>query len=251
MKTVDNIKVNSDYKNIHSGHRERLRQVISKNGIYNLNDLHFMEYLLTFVITRADTNPIAHALLEKFGGIDEIFDASIESLLTIDGIGVKTARFIQYMSVSAYMYNKSKALKKPKLNTLKNIVNFLHNIFPPSDNEQFIILVLNKDYSLKTYKLFKGISHSFISIDVNDFTDILVQNKAKFIIMAHTHPKHTAEPSIEDVKIYERLKTITSALSINIVDNLVLGESEFYSAKANEIFPYNSDTDNFRMTRLD
>ena len=69
--------------------------------------------------------------------------------------------------------------------------------------------------------------------------------------MAHTHPKHTAEPSIEDVKIYERLKTITSALSINIVDNLVLGESEFYSAKANEIFPYNSDTDNFRMTRLD
>ena len=200
MKTVDNIKVNSDYKNIHSGHRDRLRQVISKNGIYNLDDLHFMEYLLTFVITRADTNPIAHALLEKFGGIDEIFDASIESLLTIDGIGVKTARFIQYMSVSAYMYNKSKALKKPKLNTLKNIVNFLHNIFPPSDNEQFIILVLNKDYSLKTYK---------------------------------------------------RLKTITSALSINIVDNLVLGESEFYSAKANEIFPYNSDTDNFRMTRLD
>lgn len=243
MKTVDNLNINDNYKNMHIGHRERLRDNISKNGIYSLDDLHFMEYLLTFVITRNDTNPIAHRLLEKFGGIDEVFDAPLESLMSVEGVGIKTARFIQYMSACAYMYNKSKAMKKPKLDTLKNIVSFLRSIFPPSDNEQLCILVLNKDLSLKTYKIFKGVSHSFISVDINDLTDVLVKDKAKFIVIAHTHPKHNPKPSLEDLNMFDRLKTITIALSINIIDNLILGENSFFSFKAKDFYEYTSKLD--------
>ena len=86
--------------NIHNGHRQRLRSNIDKHGLYNMDDVHFLEYLLTFVISRADTNPIAHELLETFGSIDEVFNADIEALLDVKGVGIKTARFLQYMSYS-------------------------------------------------------------------------------------------------------------------------------------------------------
>ena len=93
-------------KNIHAGHRQRLRKQIDSIGLYNLSDLHFLEYLLTFVIKRADTNPIAHGLLNKFGSMDKIFNAPLSQLTKVKGIGQKTAEFLQYMSSVVYMNNK-------------------------------------------------------------------------------------------------------------------------------------------------
>ena len=64
-------------KNIHAGHRERMRKQMQMTGIHNMSDLHFLEYLLTYVIKRSDTNPTAHELLKEFGSIKNIFNASI------------------------------------------------------------------------------------------------------------------------------------------------------------------------------
>ena len=236
MVTKDNI-------NIHAGHRERLRENINKNGIYEVDDIHFLEYILTFTITRADTNPIAHSLLNQFGSIDEIFTAEIEALLTIKGIGIKTARFLKYMSVVAYKFNKSKALKKPKLDTLRKLVDFLKNIIPPSDNEQLIFVILNKNLSVKTYKIFKGTSHSFISLDASDVTEFLVKYKANFCAIAHTHPNHNAKPSFEDLNVFKNIHSILDAFSINMIENLILGEDNFYSLKEDIYYDYESDDD--------
>lgn len=238
MTTKDNQK-----SNIHSGHRQRLRVNISQNGIYNVDEVHFLEYLLTFVITRADTNPIAHALLDTFGCIDEIFNASLEALLEVKGVGIKTARFLQYMSVVAYMYNKSRTMQKPKLDTLKNIVQFIQNVLPPSENEQLILIVVNKNFSLKTFKIYRGVSHSFISLDVNEITDFLIKYKAKFLIIAHTHPRHNPQPSLEDLQVFKNFQTILNALSICTIENLILGEDSFYSHKHGKIFKYNETND--------
>ena len=230
--------------NIHNGHRQRLRSNIDKHGLYNMDDVHFLEYLLTFVISRADTNPIAHELLETFGSIDEVFNADIEALLDVKGVGIKTARFLQYMSVVAFMYNKSRTLKKPKLDTLKNMVNFIKNVLPPSENEQLILIVLNKNLTLKNYKIYKGVSHSFISLDVNEITDFLIKHKAKFLIIAHTHPKHNPQPSLEDLQVFKNFQVILNALSISTIDNLILGEDSFYSNKRQTIYSYDNNDAN-------
>lgn len=246
---MNNVNKSSD--NVHKGHRERLRANIYKTGLYNLDNLHFLEYLLTFVIAREDTNPIAHNLLETFGTIDGIFNASVEALVKVKGVGTKTARFLQFMSASAYMYNRDRAIQRYKLDTLNKIIMFIQSILPPSDNEQFITIIVNKDLSLKTYKVFKGVSHSFISIDVNDLTDMLLINKAKFVIFAHTHPKHTAMPSVEDVSVFHKFAELTKALSINMVENIILGSEDFYSAKNNAFYKYDNYIDKLIPPNMD
>lgn len=230
-------------KNIHAGHRERLRENALKTGLYNLDDIHFLELLLTYTITRADTNPIAHALLSAFGSVEEIFNASIEALLTVDGVGMKTARFLQYMSVVAHMYNKSCAMEKPKLDTVGKLVNFIRKVLPPSNNEQMILVILNKNLTLKSYKVFNGVSHSFISLDVNEITDFLVKYKAHFCAIAHTHPKHNPMPSMEDLDMFTSFNTILSALSINLMENVILGEKSFFSLKSRLEYDYDDDDD--------
>ena len=235
------VNSNDKLKNIHSGHRERLRNKLSSHGIYELDDITFLEYLLTFVITRADTNPIAHSLLNEFGSIEEIFNANLEGLLSIKGIGVKTARFIQYMSSVAFMYNKSKALKNPKVDTIRKLSDFIKNILPPSENEQLVFIILNKNLTVKNYKVFKGISHSYITLDVNEVTEYLIKHKASFCAIAHTHPKHKSNPSSEDLIMFKNLNLLLDALSIVLIENMIIGEDGIYSLK-NKVF-YGKDLD--------
>ena len=218
-------------KNIHAGHRQRMRDQMQKLGLYNTSDLHFLEYLLTFVIKRADTNPIAHALLNEFGSIKNIFDASTFALTQVKGVGKHTAEFLKYMSLSVHMYNKSMAQEYSKLDSLRNIVRFVTYVLPPSENEQFIVIVLNKNNTLKDYKIFNGVSHSFITIDKNELTEYLINHKASFILFAHTHPNHTAKPSPSDLDTFAKLMPVINALAIRLLDNIIIGETDYYSAK--------------------
>ena len=218
-------------QNIHAGHRGRFREQIKKTGLYNLSDVHFLEYLLTFVIKRADTNPIAHALLNEFGSINNIFNATTYALTQVKGVGKQTANFLQFMAVSTYMHNKSLINKNEKLETLKQMVSYVRKILHPSDCEQFVIVVLNKNYTVKDYKTFKGVSHSFISINNTELSSFLINHQASFLLFAHTHPYHTSRPSLSDIEAFKRMQPILDALSIVLVENIIIGDTNFYSFK--------------------
>ena len=225
-------------ENLHAGHRERLRDMIERTGIYQLSDLHFLENLLTFVIPRVDTNPIAHRLIEEFKTIDNIFEASIQALEKIEGVGPKTARFIQYMSSVCYMNNKAKAMKKSYIGTTSAMINYIQGVMPPSDNEQFIVLIAGKNFEVKTYKVFKGVSHSFITVDANELSDYLIKHKASFCLLAHTHPEHTALPSASDKDAMGKIGKLLDSLQITLLDNLILGKKDFYSFRFDRIKRY-------------
>ena len=187
------------------------------------------------MIPRTDTNPIAHRLLDEFKTIDNIFEATPQALESIPGIGEKAARFIQVLSCSCYMYNKSKAHKKPYVGTFSTLLPFLHGIIPPSDNEQFIALVIGKNYEVKNYKLFKGVSHSFVSFDTKALSEYLMKNKPPYCVLAHTHPNHTALPSQSDRESFYKLAELIKSMSIELLDNLVIGERDFYSFRINTL----------------
>ena len=74
-----------------------------------VDDLYFLEQLLTYSIPRADTNPIAHRLLKEFKTIDNIFEADERALQEIAGVGPRTVYFLKYMLMVCYKYNKAKA----------------------------------------------------------------------------------------------------------------------------------------------
>ena len=238
-------------ENIHAGHRQRLREQIDATGLYNLSDLHFLEQLLTYTITRANTNTIAHALLNEFKSIDNIFEASVESLMSVKGVGEKTARFLQYMSAVAYMSNKSKVIKKPFVGNITSALTFVTNILPPTDNEQFVVLIINKNFEVKNYKIFKGISHSYVDFDSQELFDFLVKHKSSFCIIAHTHPHHSAMPSASDYNMFEMMNHNLNLMRIKLIDNLILGEQDFYSSKIEETRQYNDFSDfNYVKNRL-
>ena len=77
---------------VHEGHRQRMRRQLKTSGMDSLSDVQVLEVLLYYAIPRADTNPIAHRLLERFGSLSGVLEAAPDELSNIEGMGDAAAQ---------------------------------------------------------------------------------------------------------------------------------------------------------------
>ena len=80
--------------NPHAGHRERLRKKFEENPEMNVFEDHeALEFHLSLVIPRKDTNELAHELLRTFGSLDAVLCATRPTTrISIRGISTHAAR---------------------------------------------------------------------------------------------------------------------------------------------------------------
>lgn len=91
--------MNSDTKdtkqeNLHAGHRNRMREHMYSAGLDSFHPHEVAEILLFSSIPRANTNPIGHLLMQKFGNVKNMLEAKPEELLEVSGIGSASAAYI-------------------------------------------------------------------------------------------------------------------------------------------------------------
>lgn len=91
-------------ENAHEGHRERLRQRILKEGLDALHSHEIIEYLLYPMMPRRDTNPIAHALLDRFGSMQALFDAAPADIAAVDGMSILSAQWLKSIGRAVRSY---------------------------------------------------------------------------------------------------------------------------------------------------
>lgn len=52
---------------------------------------------------------------------------------------------------------------------------------------------------------------------------------AAAVILVHNHPSGDVEPSMDDVKSFENMKTLGKMMNVQILDSIIIGERDFYS----------------------
>lgn len=80
--------------NLHNLHRQRARERAEYLGFMALKPHEVMELILFSAYRRANTNDIAHALIDRFGSVSAVLEASEEDLMTVDGVGYHAAQVI-------------------------------------------------------------------------------------------------------------------------------------------------------------
>ena len=91
-------------KNIHAGHRKRAKAEFLARGLEGLPDHRVLELLLFYAIPQGDVNPLAHRLLEHFGSLSGVFNATHEQLTAVKGIGENTATLIRLVTAVGGRY---------------------------------------------------------------------------------------------------------------------------------------------------
>ena len=82
-------------KNSHTGHRSRLRAMAAERGLGCLQPHQIIELLLFTPISVRDTGDIAHALISRFGGLRELFEAPLSDIADTPGLGAESAAFLK------------------------------------------------------------------------------------------------------------------------------------------------------------
>ncbi len=83
---------------IHTGHRKRVREKIERSGFESFADHEVLEALLFHSIPYRDTNPIAHALINRAGGLANVLRLSRDEIVSISGCGDYTSNFLAVFS---------------------------------------------------------------------------------------------------------------------------------------------------------
>lgn len=79
----------------HHGHRERVRKRLQTEGLDNFQPHEVLELLLSYAIPRRNVNPLAHALVKRFGSLQGVLKADLEELEEFPMMGFKTASFLK------------------------------------------------------------------------------------------------------------------------------------------------------------
>lgn len=69
-----------------SGHRERLRKRFLEGSEGSYTDESLLELLLTYAIPQKDVQPLAKQLLIKFGSLQSVLSADVDTLCKFDGL---------------------------------------------------------------------------------------------------------------------------------------------------------------------
>lgn len=230
---------------IHTGHRQRLRNLSNNVGLENMPEHQVLELILSYIIPQKDTNPIAHALLKEFGSISNVFEASITSLTKVKGIGTVAAEFLHLCSQIPLVYKRSKIATKQVLDRPSTVIKYYKDIIQVVDTEKFYVTYLNAKCELiKTENLGSG-STSKIVVNIKELLQNILKLPTTGIILCHTHPNGEAKPSLEDVQFTRQVMICLKTAGLKLLDHIILSHNDSYSfLNSGELSKYESELDN-------
>jgi len=214
---------------VHDGHRQRLRQQFLEHGLDSFQDHQVLELILTYAIPRKDVNPLAHALIERFGGLEEVLCAPEDELCRVPGIGESAAVLLNLFYP---VYNKARsstAGKERILNEPEKVGEYLLGLFAGVREERMYQLCLDaKGKLLSCCRLGTGtvdaVSFSGRTVAVN-----ALQCQASAVILAHNHPSGVALPSHDDITATRIAADALRALNIRLEDHVVVADHDYVS----------------------
>lgn len=218
-------------ENFHSGHRERMTTKLL-NSPDSFCEHELLEVLLYDFLPRVDTNLIAHKLLKTFGNIKNLFEAKAEDIMSIDGIGKKTACKIVLLGKVMDMVNKEKEkLPNVPFNNLDSFKDYLAELFEDARYEKLVILMLDRKQFPFAKLEYKGNSYSQVLANTEDILHSLAINKPSFVIICHNHPSGNVTPSEDDDLATSKFYMICSVAGISFSDHIIIG-------KKNQLYSY-------------
>ncbi|UOE78410.1 JAB domain-containing protein (plasmid) [Parageobacillus thermoglucosidasius] len=104
------------------------------------------------------------------------------------------------------------------------------------DREVFLVMVLNtKNELVAIHRCHVGSLNASIAHPREIFKAAILNNGAS-IIVAHNHPSQNKTPSREDLEVTKRLAEAGRLLGIELLDHLIVTETDYYSFKAHSHF---------------
>ncbi len=214
------------------GHKERLRQKFTQDGLAGMLDYEVLELLLGFVIIRKDTKTIAKSLIKRFGSLSAVVDAPVHILTQIDGLGSRSAELIAFLKELVTFYLREKTLISSYCcNSPQSVVDYFISYYGGKPYEEFAAVFLASDNAVIAIEVYQSGTVNYSHVYPRNLIADMFRLNAVGLVLVHNHPSGTLEPSKADIALTRSMKEICERLNLTLIDHIIIAGKSFTSLK--------------------
>lgn len=213
----------------HAGHRSRQRARFRANGLNGFAPHEVLELILGYAIPRRDVNPLAHKLLKHFGTLHNVFDAQVDDLLRVEGIGEYAAVMLALFSAVSTKCEESRAAHKVSLATWQEAAEHCVRLLRGCKEEHLYAVYLNGQSEVLANVLISRGSLGEVKSYPRVVMDHALRYNAHAVILCHNHPGGSSTPSAADIGSTLQLRDVLDAVEVRLIDHFIVAGNEALS----------------------
>ena len=213
---------------MHEGHRDRVKRRFRQEGLDSFSDIQALELLLFYVIPRVDTNPIAHALLDHFGSLSQVLEASPEELMKVPGVGEGAALLLTLVpAVSQYTHRH--APQETILNSVDASGRYFMRLLRHERRELLYQACLDGKGKLLSCRCLSEGGVNMAAVTLRQIVEHALLSGASSVLLAHNHPSGIALPSASDRQMTLQVRDALATMGIRLTDHIIVADGDFVS----------------------
>lgn len=213
----------------HDGARERLRERFWRGGLDGFPDVHVLELLLTYAIPRRETNSIAHALLERFGTLAAVFEASREELESVKGVGENAAALLKLIPALDRRYHMSKTGEVTRIQSSDDAGRLLIPRYRHAREEIVYLITLDGKRELIACEEIGRGTIDEAHVSVRTIVETALRRNATAVILSHNHVDGIALPSHQDERTTETIRQALRYVGVTLSDHIIVAGDDYVS----------------------
>ncbi|MDR2213747.1 MAG: DNA repair protein RadC [Pseudomonadales bacterium] len=208
---------------------ERPREKLLAHGAGLLSDAELLAIFLRTGIVGRSALDLARELLQTFGGVRGVLEATQADFCTQPGMGASKYAQLQ-AALELSRRHMQQGLQRGDCFASSALTRrYLRSRLRGNPREVFICMFLDShNRMIACEELFQGTIDGSV-VHPREVLRRALHHNAAALIFAHNHPSGIAEPSQADVIITRRLKEVLAAVDIRTLDHLVIGDTEVIS----------------------
>lgn len=212
---------------MHEGHRRRMFDRLVNDS--TLCDHELLEILLFYALPRVNTNEIAHSLIDSFGSLSAVFDADMDQLMQVKGVGEKTARFLYVISLIMKRALPARPSGLPQSFSYDSFSMYISNRHHNDTFEFLEFYMVNQYGQLSFCKQFTSRSTDMVSIDPSEIVSFVNAFHPMEVIVVHNHPNESCLPSKADDLFTKKLFLYLDMCKVLLKDHFIVASHGVYS----------------------
>jgi len=187
--------------------------------------------LLAAVIGGENQLWVAHDLLERYGSLTRLAQATSQEITQVPGIGPSRAAAIKAALELGRRLMLERPETRPQVKSPADAAFILEaQMGQPEQEELWVLLLDTRNRVLGTERVYRGTLNQ-TNVRVAEVFRGAVRRNCAAVIVAHNHPSGDPTPSPDDIILTRDLVQAGRLLGVEVLDHLVIGHHRWVSLK--------------------
>lgn len=213
----------------HSGHRQRMRERFRAQGLDGFAAHEILELILFYAIPRANVNPLAHRLIDRFGTLHNVLEADAEELMKVEGIGENAATLLSLFAHVDRRLQQSRSAEKKRLRSRENGKAHCLGLLAGLRQEHMYLVCLNAQMEVVQDVLIARGTLNEVPAYPRMVAEAALRANAHSVILCHNHPGGSVIPSQADLDMTAQLGRLLQDLDVILTDHVIVAAEDALS----------------------